>query len=333
MSCKRVISAVVVMLSLSCQRRDLGGECVTGVSIPLYVDWETSGVSPQNVTALFYDSTTGDLVLEHYYEHNDNSVHSYVELPEGSYSVVVFNELRDQADNISITGHENLYTLSAYSSADDDVITRLEGDYHITQPGDFATAVLHDVEVDYDLLTTKADELTSVTTTSKVSTLDITVAVDGLNNALMPVSADLRNLSSSHLIVADSNSTDLSTIQFTFDTRTYDDDSQSDGVITASITTLGVIGDRDNTDHNSDESPLLLDIFFTLVDADATLVNSTIDVTDSLVFYTDDYGNIDMTLSITLPDTLPDVEAAGSGGSGFGSSVDDWEGVYVPLTL
>lgn len=322
---------------LSCQRRSLGGECVESVSIPLFVDWNSSGVEPQNVTALFYDGTTGDLVLEHIYEHNDNSIHSYVDLPEGSYSVVVFNELRDQADNINIIGHDNINTLEAYSSSAESVVTRLEGDNHIGEPGDFATAVLHDVVVDYDYLITSAtrstDYLTSVTTTSKVSTLDITVEVKGVNNALMPISADLRNHATSHLIAADSNSTELSTTQFTFDTRVYNDGSDSDGVITASISTLGVVGDRSSTDDTSDETPLLLDIFITLVDADATVINSTIDVTDSLLFYTDDYGNIDMTLDLTLPDTLPDVEAVSSGGSGFGSSVDDWESVYVPVTL
>ena len=99
----------------SCQRRPLEDGQIGKARIPIGAVWTVAGISPQNVTALFYNQQDGKLVVEHRFENNDNRIQTYADVPVGTYTVVLFNEIRGQIRGVGIRGYENLATLEAFA--------------------------------------------------------------------------------------------------------------------------------------------------------------------------------------------------------------------------
>ncbi len=344
----------VAALLVACERKPISDTCVcaTTLSIPIDIDWETSGIELQNVTVLFYDSSDGTLLYEHKYEHNNNDIQSYAYLPEGSYTAVVFNELRDQIDYLSCVGYDNLYTLRFESSADDPARSRATTRSYVEQSGDLAVAMVEGIEVTEDMIleaayaadddtgstkalstATKATivSLMGVTTVKKNSTISITAHIDNIYYARMPALVDLNNLADGYYVYGDVNSNVPSTIQFTMNNRTYDEGSMYNGSISTTISTFGTLVDRSSTSGHDESTPVTLDFLFQLIDADYTEVSYEEDVTDQISF--DETNNaIYLSINFNLSEPLPEVEPENSGGgSGFGAEVEDWDEVDVPL--
>ncbi len=340
-------TSIIYILSLalalsSCCRKPISDDCTCSntLAIPISVDWETSGITLQNVTVLIYNTDDGELVYEHQYEHNSEDIQSYVTLPVGDYTAVFFNELRDQIDYVSCIDHENLATLKFESSSADNLLrSRNTSNGYVAQPGDLAVAVVNDVIVTNDIISettmTRAttEALMGVTPVKKNITINITIHIDNIYYARMPALVDLINISDGYYVSGDSNSTTSSTLQFTMSNRTYDDGSIYDGEISTSITTFGTLNDRLSTSEHDEDSPITLDLLFKLIDEEQTEVNLVEDVTDLIGFESQSDGSITLTIDLSITEALPEVEPEdSSGGSGFSSDVVDWSVVEVPLT-
>ena len=104
-----VLILAVALLFSSC-RRPIEEVVDLRAVIPMGTLWEKAGIVPQNVTALFYSKNDGKLVLEHRFENSANRIQTYAYVPEGGYTVVVFNEIRGQLYGVGIRGYENLST-------------------------------------------------------------------------------------------------------------------------------------------------------------------------------------------------------------------------------
>lgn len=329
---KQLISVIITLsiLSLSsCHRRPLSEPCQDTIQIPVGTLWEKSEVKAQNVTAYFYDNETGELIREHRFENIPQTIQSYVSLPFGSYSVVFHNEIREQIKNVSVRGYENIGTLEFFSHTDPNAKTRAEGDTYLKQPDPMATAIVRNVSIQPG---TDNKQLLGVVMDQKNSYMYITVHVKGLNNARMPALVDLRNVSSGYFVNSDQPSTVPSTIQFTMNNRTYDEGSATDGTISAIISLHGTLGDRMSVSGHT-QKPVYLDMLFMLIDADKTLVRQTIDVTSLISFAKQVNGSVHLNLNLDLKDTLPEVVPEGSGDSGFGSDLEDWDSVDIPLEM
>lgn len=347
--CKLALLNLIVLILISCERRPLTEGYNLKAQIPIHVDWSKSELTPQNVTLLVYSSATGDLVLEHRFEHNNNYVQSYIELPAGKYKVVTFNELRNEVDNVNIRGYDNLNTLEAYSIEDVNTRTRANSDFYTTQPGVFASNLISDFEVTSSMvvrsLTLQKDASFSLSTLPLVTDrlmniiplrntckVHLTLHVKGLNNARMPALVNLRNLATGYLINSSSNTTGLSTIQFTMNNRIYDSGSNTNGTISATITSFGVVGERMFTLDQPSDSPLLLNTLFMLVDKDKTVVSKEVDITKSVTFSVEENRTIHIYVNASILEPLPTVmPEGGDGEQGFTPGVTDWEGVDVPL--
>ena len=339
---------ILTLLFTACERRMLEDEFSNTALIPVGAIWDDAGITPQNVTVLFYNQNDGKLFLEHRFEHNSKRIQSYVSLPVGIYTVVLFNELRDQIDYVGIRGHENFATLEAYSKPNIQVRTRATNDNYVHEPEIFASAKVIDFEVTTAMvLYTQDQNIISNATTlssmealvdlvpeSKVSKLTIIAKVKGLHNARMPALVDLRNMSGAYFVAADKNSMEPVTYQFTMNNRTYDAGSMKNGTISTTISTFGVLGSRSGIADQRLKAPVLLDFLFMLTDAEGTIINMYIDVTDKIRFATEKNGDITLYIDIELPDALPDVIPEGSeAGSGFETNLTDWDNVEIPLTV
>ncbi|MFI3288339.1 MAG: DUF5119 domain-containing protein [Rikenellaceae bacterium] len=345
----------VVAVFASCERKPIYDDCICNnkLAIPIDVDWETSGIELQNVTVLFYNAEDGTLSQEHKYEHNSNDIQSYAYLPEGSYTAVIFNELRDQIDYVSCVDYENLSTLKFETNTADPARSRVSTRSYVEQPGDLAVATVEGIVVTEAMILeaayaaqnssdtkslsteTKAtvESLMDVTTVKKNTTINISAHFDNIYYARMPSLVDLVNLADGYYVYGDKNSDSTATVQFTMNNRTYDTESFYNGTISTSVTAFGTLSDRTSTSGHDESTPVVLDVLFKLVDVDQTEVSYDLDVTSLIVHETLSDGSIVMTIDATFTEALPPVEPEGSeGDSGFGAEVEDWDEVDVPLT-
>lgn len=347
-----LLLCVAVALS-SCHRKPIYDSCLcqSTLSIPIDIDWETSGIDLQNVSVLFYDAEDGSLQYEHIYEHNSKDVQSYASLPTGSYTAVIFNELRGQIDYLSCVDHENISTLHFVSNSEEPLRSRAATRSYIAQSGDLAVAVVEGIEVTDDMILeasaaddsddtkalstatkTTVESLMGITTVKKNTTIYVTAHVQNIYYARMPSLVDLTNLADGYYVYSDANSSSTSTLQFTMNNRTYYEGSYYDGYIYTTVTAFGSLEDRTSTASHDASSPIMLDLLFKMVDAEQSEQTLTMDVTDQIVHQTLADGSITMTIEVEFSDPLTPVEPEGSAGdSGFGSEVEDWDVVYVPL--
>ncbi len=343
-----------ILLFSACERRALEDEYYVNAKIPIATDWSTSEITPQNVSVLFYDeNNNGALVIEHRYEHNNKPIQSYVDLPVGKYTVAIFNEIRGQVKNVDVVGYDNISTLEFRAKEDDNPIkSRDEDKRYIHQPDYLGFKLIKGFEVTQQMLeytrskaaSTKSDlsvrseveKLVGVEMVRKVSSFNITVHIKGLNNARMPALVDLRNISGGYLAELDKNCDQPVIHQFSLNNRKYIEGSSTEGTISTGdlpITLFGVVGERNSIGDQPAHAPILLDILFMLVDEEKTVINKVVDITDQIKFSEDASGNISLEIVVDVTeDPLPDVKPEGGGDdSGFGSSLEDWGVVDVPI--
>lgn len=143
-----VLMLAVALLFSSC-RRPIEEVVDLRAVIPMGTLWEKAGIAPQNVTALFYSKNDGKLVLEHRFENSANRIQTYAYVPEGAYTVVVFNEIRGQLYGVGIRGYENLSTLEAYATINSNPTVPLRsGDVpYVYEPDILASVTVRDFEV------------------------------------------------------------------------------------------------------------------------------------------------------------------------------------------
>ena len=335
---KRVVKwslwgVLLLLLLYACDRRPFADEQPGSVTVPIKIYWDLAGITPQNATALFY-AADGSL----YKEWRSSSYPTYaegeVELEPGSYTVVAFNELRDQIDYVRIRGWKRLETLEAY------VVHNPKPVYQFTwqtgnpgvqvyEPGILA-ASLTTIHVTPQMAVTKAGlyALTNLHPDRKTAQANMKVHVRGLNNARMPAIAQLRNMASSYFFATDKNSLSPVTAQFTMNDRTYDPGSNTAGTISANISTFGVLGEWHHVADTPD-AKFYLDIAFMLVDAKQTIIETTTDITHVIEIIVDEKIAVTINIEIDAP-PLPDVKPVG-GDSGFSTGLVDWDKVVIPL--
>jgi hypothetical protein len=346
---KIISSVLIILLSiLSCKRQDLLKDCscTGGAKIPITTFWTKAGIEPINITVLIYNEHDGSLALEHKYEHNANEIHSYIHVPKGRYSVVFFNELRNQIKNVKVRGHENLSTLEFYATENLNPIERYVDNKLVNQVGELGVKVLHAFEVTDELIYYTHGEITDVSSSTKwasemllniipdnaLSWLDITVHVKGLNNSRMPALMHFHNISGGYIVSTNKNSMTPASIQFTIENRKYNEGSFTDGTISAKIPLFGTLGDRFSIVDYSKENPIIADILFMLVDKNKTLINQKTDVTRDITFEKERSGAITLNLHLIIDKPLPEVIPENDD-TGFGSNLEDWNVIEIPIIV
>jgi hypothetical protein len=347
-----------VLNFLSCERRLLEDEIniPDGAKVPIEINWEESGLTPQNVTVLIYNAD-GSLYLETFFENGGSSAYTEVYLPSGTYTVIAFNEKRDQVDYVRIRGYENLSTLEAYvttASTTYSTQSKANDEIFVDQPGAFAVAKTEITITDEAVQLSRENRLSQnlskapaeatsllveLSPVLKTSVIHINVYVYGLNNARMPALCELRNIADAYFPCTDRNSLTPVTTQFLMNNRTYTEASSTDGMVSASVVSFGITGNRESVEELLNR--IYLDLSFQLVDEERTVKSYSLDITDIMKITTNVHNEVKIDIKIdTNPDDelleirLPDVEPEGSGdSSGIVSELIDWSTVVVPITL
>ena len=217
---KYIIFSFIIYLSLfnlSCNRQSVGDCYCYNALIPISVDWSVSELDPQNVSVLFYDEYTGSLVLDHYFENNSNYIQSYVELPNGRYTVLVFNELPGQIKNLNIDDISDFTEIGADGEKQTSVSLPVSDEVYYAQPGYLASIIVYDFEVNdemsyytnefiqFDNFSVDSEDiyepsrrLMGLVPLRDLSLFKVKIHVDGLDNARLPALFTLRNVSGTY---------------------------------------------------------------------------------------------------------------------------------------
>lgn len=333
-------SVLLLVALIGCNRRPLEEDAICRKVIPIKIYWDLADITPKNATVIFY-SSDGAL----YKEWRSSSYPTYaegeVELEPGDYTVVAFNELRDQIDHVRMRGWERLETFEAYAVLNPNPVYQFTSqsgnqEVQVYEPGILAacTATIHvtpEMLVSNTVATKNADlyALTNLHPTRKTAQANMLVQVQGLNNARMPAIAQLRNMASSYFFATDRNSLSPVTAQFTMNNRKYNPGSNTNGSISATISTFGLLGEWHHTGDTPD-AKFYLDIAFMLVDAEKTIIETTTDVTEVMEIIVDEKTAVTINIEINVP-PLPVVKPVG-GDSGFSTGLVDWDKVIIPLS-
>ena len=348
---KKLILFLVVTSFLltanSCCRQHLEEGYFTEALIPISVDWKVAGIDPQNVSVLFYDEYSNDLIVQHYFENNDRPVQSYVRVPPGKYNVLVFNELPGQISNVDIGNKDDYYKVEAYGRKASNIRLSVSDDNYIGHTGELASIIVKDFEVTADMvyhtnilglkddsstgITEVSDKLMGLVPLSRLSTLEISIKYKGLDNAYMPALVNVHNMSYSYFFYNNKNGMSAASYQFTAGDRVYDDNSSTEGTVSGSVDLFGVMGDRNSITDQPESEPIILDVQLMLVDKDKTVITRSYNITDLIKFKDESSGTIVIELELTDDDPLPEVEPGSGDKGGFETVLIDWNVVVVPL--
>lgn len=144
---KLMLSALFLATATACERRSLFDDCPGDVLIPVKIDWSVSGIAPNSgsdadfvhrVSIRFFPKD-GSPAFDRYLE--NNIFEGEINVPEGIYSVVVYNEAIDDiywSDAIRFD-HMDDYNLFSASIVE---ISPLSYDFYAPQSGEIFSSGL-----------------------------------------------------------------------------------------------------------------------------------------------------------------------------------------------
>ena len=322
----------LVLVVGSCQRRPLEDEFYETALIPINIDWSESGIPEGGIyraTVWFFPHDGGkpiELVMQ------KSLTYAEVELPMGTYSVVVHNETTDPDDwtGISFVDANRYEDFSAVAKpvSRRGFYTRSDEHPLIENPDYLAAWSLDTLHVTRDMvLYTRSKSKSKVSTAEEDALFASTKALSAIKPKprmlQLTVSAYVENLSSAMqgtgIVNGMSTGVYMASGQrmatagshpFIFDNRQYDDNGK-DGTV---WTTMTVFGKAPNAPMGYD-----LPVDFVLYGGQE-YPTQVFDVADKLE--TEHYAQIKVEIGIPLPDM---------GKLDSGITVDDWEKVVVPI--
>ncbi|MFI3262157.1 MAG: DUF5119 domain-containing protein [Rikenellaceae bacterium] len=308
------------MLNISCRRDHLFYATDDKTTVDININWDSCHLSPNGVTALAYKE---DGSLYEQSSPSSNANYISINLPEGVYDIVLFNNSVSEYKYISFVNLDSTSTASAVTAQSKASTT----DSIIVYPPDtLATYVINGIEINKQMvdyyynkpdLSDSVSVLTyTVTPQRRTKLININVHVIGLIYALEAPTATLNYVSDGCYLLQDTTLTTEVMQQFLLNTRTFDTGSTIDGTLSQSATSFGLSGG----------SSYILSIDFILLNSEHYPI--TIDVTDSVEYTYGYQPEININLEVELPETI-----GSSDGGGFNTNVTDWNDKNISLTM
>lgn len=351
------VAAILVLLPLfSCQRDHLYFASSNTATVLVEPDWSTSAVHPNGVTVYAYRESDGSIYKRFPPVSADQKC--YIKLPQGDFTLVVMNDTPEEfKGRIDFRGEQNLSTFQARGVKDESRSQKLnehlkaqaearaasasgsaapvskseDEEYCIVEPDTLAMSVIRGLHIspeqidyyydrpEYDL---SQESATVVPASMKpvVSRVNIKAHVKGLKYARGTTLSFLRGVAAGYDISTRTNSTDRAAHAFVLNNRKFDAGSDSDGTITASFLSFGLVGD------GTTDSRYYLDINFVLINGEPYPL--TFDVTDLISVDVSLYLTLNLDLEIVLPEVVGE-----EGGGGFNTDVSEWEDEVVDIPM
>lgn len=254
---KLMLSALFLATATACERRSLYDDCLEDMPIPVKIDWSISGITPNSGTdvdfvhrvSLRFFPKDGSAAFDRYLEGNVFEGEIYV--PEGSYSVVVYNEALDDvywSDAIKFNDADDYNLFSANIIE----ISPLPYDFYTPQPGEtfaaeplkLASWSLDNFEVVRHNKNGKecGDDISNALTKVKLRRLTIpthvVAEVTNLKSA-MRMEAALTGMVSKVYMASAKSTTSPTTHLFAFRSPVWNDETKNDGWVERKLLTFG----------------------------------------------------------------------------------------------
>lgn len=351
------VAAILVLLPLfSCQRDHLYFASSNTATVLVEPDWSSSAVHPNGVTVYAYRESDGSLYKRFPPVSADQKC--YIKLPQGDFTLVVMNDTPEEFQGrIDFRREQNLSTFQARGVKDESRSQKLnehlkaqaearaasasgsaapvskseDEEYCIVEPDTLAMSVIRGLHIspeqidyyydrpEYDLSQESAT-VVSVSMKPVVSKVNIKAHVKGLKYARGTTLSFLRGVAAGYDISTQTNSTDRAAHAFVLNNRKFDSGSDSDGTITASFLSFGLVGD------GTTDSRYYLDINFVLINGEPYPL--TFDVTELISVDVSLYLTLNLDLEIVLPEVVGE-----EGGGGFNTDVSEWEDEVVDIPI
>ena len=333
---KILYAAALLLIINACERRPLEDDFAQTAQIPVRIDWSESGVPVEQMhraSVLLYP-ITGGTPLEYHLE--SDLTFRLIDVPVGVYSVLVFNETKDQDDwtNLTFTGIDRYETIAAEGLPEEAkaFYSRTTDLPLIKNPDPLAAWSLDYFEVTSGMviqtrsrnrasynIETEIPDLTHVKPQPRIEELTITARVTNLSSS-MQVTGTINGMASGVYLVSGKKIPVPSAHAFLLNGRVYDDNGK-DGTTTRTFNIFGQL-------------PVPTAIYE--MDVDILLHDGTIhpqevfDVTKLIRHFTDaiiplNTVEVGSALPPDHPIILPLMDVGG------GISVDDWNEVVIPL--
>ena len=135
----------------------------------------------------------------------------------------------------------------------------------------------------------------------KVHELNVTVHVEGLNNARMPALIDLNGMAGGYNFSGDRSTLQAVSQQFTINNRTYNPGSTTAGTISTTVRTFGIPGQQPSSLTPRPDRQIAMDFFFILKDRDRTVVHQQANVTELIRYLPGQHGATALEVEVDLP--------------------------------
>jgi hypothetical protein len=332
---------VATVLLTGCKYRPLENELHSTALIPVSIDWSKSGVDVSTMhraSVLLFPDDGGE-VLEFYLE--TDLTYTEIEVPMGTYSVLVFNETKDASDwsSLRFTGTDrySTFAVEGIEETSRGFYTRSEELPLIKNPEPIAAWGMEGLTVTLDMVTRTrsatrtraaledvATDLLGVKPQPRYEKMTVTAHAANLASS-MQVTGLLHGMASGVYLASGQRITVSSSHALLLNGRVYDEDNEKDGTTTTTINIFGKLPIA--------SARYTLDLDFVLNDGtlhpresfDISDVierdTETIPVTNSVLVGFDDRDPDGGDHEIELPDM--DV--------GSSISVGEWEDVVIPL--
>lgn len=309
---------VVALVLYGCDtRREIIEEEYLQVNVS--VDWSEADLAPDGTSFWFFPQAEGQRPVVY----QTNGTTGNLSLPQGNYSILVFNEGINEHDYIKFRGTNSFSTFEAYLEE-----LQLGGKYAASKSRDGEKTVARPnilaVECRENLAMTrvattngKSMELSFAPKRVVIPVL-LTVRVRGMDNtASGGHTASLRGMAGNYMLGQSVAGNIPVAHLFTLNNRTFDADSWQNGTMSATFFSFGRVMPFANQ----------VVLYFKLRDGSDFIVER--DVTSLLKEMDTDKGRC-LTLEMgkgTAEDPIieiPYVEDSGESGSGFDANVEEW---------
>ncbi len=320
----------IIALHTGCKHDHLYYATSKKATIKVEVDWTNAQTTPNGVTAIAYHA---DGTLYAQFPTQVASQPLYLQLPEGEFDIVFYNNNDVEHGSVEFQGKESITTLSAVAKAkvstrpvepeDSDRTLIMDPNVVASARLDGVTITSTDIDVFYDKPT--GDAATNFVKEYKVFaerdivTYVLTAYVKGIKYAAGAPRTFFKHGNSGHLLGLDTDQMGNIMHEFVWNNRKFDENSTSDATITNEFNAFGKLP-CDYTNLVIDADFILLDGEHHRVVVDATNIVEIKQAADGLTKY---YIHIE----IELP------EAIGTGEGIFDVEAEEWTDVDLVLPM
>ena len=335
----RILISLLAFIAVACEMDHLYYATENKAIIRFIVDWTTSKLKPNGVSAYSFDMIADKRVDNVHISSKADSID--VSFFIGTYNVILHNDTEYEINNITFddtdkfsTFRASIYatTESKYKTLQSKATNSSETRF-TTETDTLAVAIVTEQHIleseikyydhkpglgEYDIskkAQTEAKRITEI--------IDIEVYVENLSSVAGAPRTHLTNMTGGYIIASDQKTDDLVTHEFILNSRTMDPNNSKNGTIRKKLVCLGPVEDGNGFKYNHS-----LNMNFILNDNNEHYIE--VPLNDIIETYHD---GVQTVRRIRLKVKVPETENQGGSGGAFNPEIEDWENVFVDLPI